>query len=167
MLVRIRFGQNLKKYRKSARVSQEKLGNDIGMGQNSISKIENCYRNTSLDTVGKIANGLGISPYMLFMSDDDISAKKLLLQKEYRKVIIIMLYQYHLIVTRINSEEYGGMGIDTYGIGLTDCENLSIEDISTDKDFVDNLVNLCNRFQVDPIHLFDVVEDAVNASDQP
>lgn len=59
------------------------------------------------------------------------------------------------------------MGIDTYGIGLTDCENLSIEDISTDKDFVDNLVNLCNRFQVDPIHLFDVVEDAVNASDQP
>lgn len=91
MLVRIRFGQNLKKYRKSARVSQEKLGNDIGMGQNSISKIENCYRNTSLDTVGKIANGLGISPYMLFMSDDDISAKKLLLQKEYRKVIIIML----------------------------------------------------------------------------
>ena len=165
MLVRIRFGQNLKKYRKKVKISQENLGNKIGMGQNSISKIENYYRNTSLDTVGKIANGLGISPYMLFMSEDDITAKNLLLQKEYRKVIIIMLYQYHLIVTRINNKEYGDAGIDTYGIGLDDCENLSIEDISTDESFVSNLVNLCNHFQVDPIHLFDVVEDAINESD--
>lgn len=38
-----------------------------------------------------------------------------------------------------------------------------ISDVSTDRNFVKKLTELCNRAQLDPIHLKDVIEDALAA----
>lgn len=43
-----------------------------------------------------------------------------------------------------------------YGIR---CGEIRIDDISTDKQLVENLVNLCNEGDLAPYQLMDVVED--------
>ena len=40
-------------------------------------------------------------------------------------------------------------------------EILAIPDVSLNKEFVESLATRCTDLQLDPIHLFDVVEDAL------
>ena len=42
-----------------------------------------------------------------------------------------------------------------------DEEIITVSDVSLDKAFVEGLAKLCTELQLDPIHLFDVVEDAL------
>ena len=52
----------------------------------------------------------------------------------------------------------------TYGIVATDENNLIIQavsDVSIDSDVVKNIVKLCNDYQLEPIHLLDVVDDMI------
>ncbi len=52
-----------------------------------------------------------------------------------------------------------------YGIALSTCKNaipgaqIRFPDLATDRRRVQTLVDLCNRLQLDPIHLKDVAED--------
>ncbi len=46
----------------------------------------------------------------------------------------------------------------TYGVS---CETASVDDISADKGRVEDLVELCNRLDLAPEHIFDVAEDFV------
>lgn len=54
-------------------------------------------------------------------------------------------------VTDENNSEH-----DTYGIT---CGERTIKDISTDKQRIEALIELCNSLELSPIHLDDVIED--------
>ena len=65
-IIRI-FGNNLKKYRTAMGLSQEAFAEKCGLHRTYISAIE-CYRRSiALENVQRIADALGIEPYMLFM----------------------------------------------------------------------------------------------------
>lgn len=64
------FGQNLKKYRKEAKLSQAKLGELAGYSQNAISKMEKgeAERPRKLD---RLADVLKVSEQQLLFADED------------------------------------------------------------------------------------------------
>ena len=61
----------------------------------------------------------------------------------------------------MENEEVENGKYDTYGIALRGYDEVQIEDISTDKKFVQYLIRLCNQYQVSPVHLFEVVQDVM------
>jgi len=67
MTLRRTFRQNLKYYRKQLRLSQERLAEISGLSANYIGEIERSDRKVTLDTVEKIAKGLGIDPALLLV----------------------------------------------------------------------------------------------------
>ncbi len=63
------FGNNLRKYRTSMRLSQEAFADKCGMHRTYISAIE-CYRRSiSLENIQRIADALEIETYKLFLED--------------------------------------------------------------------------------------------------
>lgn len=63
------FGNNMKKYRKAAGMSQEAFADKCGMHRTYISAIE-CYRRSiSLENIQRIADALNIETYKLFMEE--------------------------------------------------------------------------------------------------
>lgn len=65
------FGTNLRKYRTQKGYSQEKFAERCGLHRTYISDIECFQRNVSLLNVQKIADALGVKPYVLFMEKED------------------------------------------------------------------------------------------------
>lgn len=63
------FSKNLKKYRLEQGLSQEKFAEKSGLHRTYISLVERRKRNITLDNVEKIANALGVEPYMLLIDD--------------------------------------------------------------------------------------------------
>jgi transcriptional regulator with XRE-family HTH domain len=61
------FGTNVRYYRSQLNISQEKLGEICGLHRTYISDIERFTRSISLENIQKIANGLGIETYKLFI----------------------------------------------------------------------------------------------------
>lgn len=59
------FGTNVRKYRNSLGVSQEKFAEMCGLHRTYISDIECFQRNVSLENIQKIADALGIESYKL------------------------------------------------------------------------------------------------------
>ncbi|MCL2809099.1 MAG: helix-turn-helix transcriptional regulator [Treponema sp.] len=57
---------NLRKYRKEARLTQEKLAEICGTDHRYIGQIETGTRCPSLEFIEKIASALNIKPYLLF-----------------------------------------------------------------------------------------------------
>ena len=55
------FGKNIKKYRESAKMTQQGLADKVGKSLNFIGKIEVNFSRPSLDTVIDIAEALNIS----------------------------------------------------------------------------------------------------------
>lgn len=65
-----------------------------------------------------------------------------------------MLYEY-MIISDVNEQHYGiAVFKDNAIVDAVSC-------VSDDKDIVCNLVKLCNALQLDPVHLNDVVLDAL------
>lgn len=64
------FGSNVRKYRTSQNMSQEKLAELSGLHRTYISDIECFRRNISLDNIQKIADALGIESYKLLMEEN-------------------------------------------------------------------------------------------------
>lgn len=65
------FGDNLKKYRKVIGLSQEEFADRCGLHRTYISAIE-CYRRSiSLENIQRIADGLGIETYKLFIEQEE------------------------------------------------------------------------------------------------
>ncbi len=50
-----------------------------------------------------------------------------------------------------------GIEVDVYGISYDDAH--SVVDVSTDRDEVLGLVNNFNKYGLEPIHLYDAIED--------
>ena len=65
------FGTNLRKHRTSLGLSQEKFAEICGLHRTYISDIECFQRNVSLEAVQKIADGLQIEPYKLFIDGEN------------------------------------------------------------------------------------------------
>lgn len=64
------FGNNLRKFRTSAGLSQEAFAEKCGMHRTYISAIE-CYRRSiSLENIQRIADALGVETYKLFLEED-------------------------------------------------------------------------------------------------
>jgi len=63
------FSRNMKKYRKKAKLTQEKLAEMCGTDHRYIGQIETGVRCPSLEFVGKIATALYIEPYLLFYDE--------------------------------------------------------------------------------------------------
>lgn len=64
------FGNNLRKFRTAAGLSQEAFAEKCGMHRTYISAIE-CYRRSiSLENIQRIADALGVETYKLFLEED-------------------------------------------------------------------------------------------------
>ena len=65
------FGTNVKLYRHSQNLSQEKLAEKCGLHRTYISDIERFRRSISLDNIQKIAIALNIKAYQLLIEEED------------------------------------------------------------------------------------------------
>ena len=65
------FGVNLRYYRQKMGISQERFAEKCKLHRTYISDIECFRRNVSLDAVQKIADGLGIETYKLFLANKE------------------------------------------------------------------------------------------------
>lgn len=63
------FGTNVRKYRLSMNVSQEKFAEMTGLHRTYISDIERFQRSISLENIQKIADAIGIETYKLFLEN--------------------------------------------------------------------------------------------------
>lgn len=63
------FGNNLKKYRISLGLSQEKFAEKCKMHRTYISAIERYQRSISLENIQRIADALEIETYKLFLEE--------------------------------------------------------------------------------------------------
>jgi len=63
------FAGNMRKYRKLANITQEKLAELCNTDYRYIGQIETGRRYPSLDFIGKIAAALNIAPYRLFFDE--------------------------------------------------------------------------------------------------
>ncbi len=152
---------NIYYYRKRAKITQEELAGRANAGQKTVSKIENGRQNYSIDTLERLCIELKIPMYRVFTPRDGIGFRELLSDPAYAKGVIMLLYHYYMFMSTLECEEPSIGKYDTYGIALEDYEDVSIEDISTNKNFVKHLVEFCNEYQVSPVHFLDVVEDAM------
>ncbi|MDR3284020.1 MAG: helix-turn-helix domain-containing protein [Treponema sp.] len=75
------FIRNMKKYRKNARITHEKLAAFCGSDPCYISHIETGRRFPSITYIEKIAAGLNIAPYLLFYDETDAAARPQARQK--------------------------------------------------------------------------------------
>ena len=58
--VAVRFGDKLRRLRKSREVSQEELAARAGLHRTYVSSVERGERNVSLETIDKLARALGL-----------------------------------------------------------------------------------------------------------
>ena len=68
---------------------------------------------------------------------------------------MIRVEPYFLITNTYIVENRSHIG---YGIGCR-TDNSSFEDLSSDPIATENLINLCNKLKLSPLHLEDAVED--------
>lgn len=61
------FGSNVKRYRRALGLSQEAFAEKCGMHRTYISAIECFRRSIALENVQRIADALGVEPYLLFI----------------------------------------------------------------------------------------------------
>lgn len=71
-----------------------------------------------------------------------------------------MNYRYQCIEQKLYNENVGEY--ITYGIEITD-DNMIVNDVSCNKEKVDDIVRIINKYQVSPIHLDEIIEDLLAA----
>ena len=88
------FSDNLRKYRKKAKFTQEKLAEMCDTNHRYIGQIENGTRCPSLDFVEKIAAALNVSPSLLFYDQNDTQCNSAPnITSEQRQKIKAMLFE--------------------------------------------------------------------------
>ena len=68
------IGEALKAARKSKNLTQEELGQLVGVGKAQISKLEKSTRNTTIDTILRVFNALGAKVNLKIELDNDSEA---------------------------------------------------------------------------------------------
>ena len=88
------FAENMKKYRKRAKITQEELAELCNTDYRYIGQIETGRRCPSLEFIEKIATALNIAPYLLFYEETDTENKELAaLDGEQKQKIKTMLFE--------------------------------------------------------------------------
>ncbi|MDR1836895.1 MAG: helix-turn-helix domain-containing protein [Treponema sp.] len=101
------FTENMKKYRKQAKLTQEKLAELCDTDYRYIGQIETGRRCPSLEYIGKIAAALNIAPYRLFYDETDTKNKELTaLHIEKKKKIKTMLIENVTRICSMIDEQY-------------------------------------------------------------
>jgi len=93
MKIQTVFSENLRKYRKKAKLTQEKLAEMCDTDHRYIGQIETGSRCPSLDFVDKIAAALNISPSLLFYDIEIENNAIAALSLEQRQKIKAMLFE--------------------------------------------------------------------------
>ena len=70
MDIRTVFGENIKKYRKIHKLSQEAFAEKCGLHRTYISSIERFQKNVSLDNIQRIADALDLPAYKLLTEEN-------------------------------------------------------------------------------------------------
>ena len=88
------FSENMKKYRKKAKLTQEKLAELCGTDHRYIGQIETGHRCPSLEYVERIALALNVEPYLLFFEDKSkISSENIGLNTEQKQKLKAILFE--------------------------------------------------------------------------
>ena len=88
------FSKNMRKYRKDAKLTQEKLAELCGTDHRYIGQIETGTRCPSLEYVEKIANALNIKPYLLFYEGSNTGKNEAIgLNVEQKQQLKAMLFE--------------------------------------------------------------------------
>lgn len=66
------IGNKIKTHREKIHITQKELSERSGLSRNYIALIETNKKNPSINSLNKIAESLGVSPYILIQSDEDI-----------------------------------------------------------------------------------------------
>ena len=86
----------MKKYRKNAKLTQEKLAEMCGTDYRYIGQIENGVRCPSLEYVERIATALNIEPYLLFYDENSKENGLFLdINPEQKEKIKAMLFEHY------------------------------------------------------------------------
>ena len=87
------FAENMKRYRKKAKLTQEKLAEICDTDHRYIGQIETGARCPSLEYVERIANALEIAPYRLFYDENDKENEgNMALKREQKQKLKAMLF---------------------------------------------------------------------------
>jgi len=101
------FAENMKKYRKQAKLTQEKLAELCETDHRYIGQIETGRRCPSLEYVEKIAVALNIAPYRLFYDETNAENEGLMaLHREQKQKIKTMLIENVTKVCSMIDEQY-------------------------------------------------------------
>lgn len=109
----INIGDQIKKYRKLAKLSQRELGNKIGMSQQQIAQYESGKRIPKIETINNIAGALGIGVRRLYpdFSHDEWmqteTAKKSaeMYNLAMNGVFAILSYKYKIVEEKNSNDE--------------------------------------------------------------
>lgn len=69
--IKVLFGSNVREFRRSNGISQEKLAELSGLHRTYISDVERGSRSISLDNIKKIANALEVEIFRLFIFKEE------------------------------------------------------------------------------------------------
>lgn len=142
------FADMILNARKERKLTQTQVAHSAGISLRWYQRVEKGDANASFEVCARIAKVLNID-----LNEAADAGKK-------EKVLYYPFEQY------INTQEPGryiGYGIRAlrHGPDGWSCE-AEVSDISCNGSFVQCLAQLCVRLELAPIHLYDVVEDAIN-----
>lgn len=132
------LAENLKEFREMEGINQFDFAEDCGISTSSMSLIERGMQNVTLGTLELIAARVGRSVADLLSPN--------------------LGNTYYLIESKVYIE---GVAATTYGIGVIhDFRQIcAMPDISPDCEKIEQLVCLCNKLRLSPVHLPYIAED--------
>jgi transcriptional regulator with XRE-family HTH domain len=68
--VRARFGQRIRQLRRQRDLTLEQLGERARLSDKYVQAIETARQAPTIETIAKLARGLGVAPHELFATDD-------------------------------------------------------------------------------------------------
>ena len=101
------FVKNMKKYRKQAKLTQEKLAELCDTDYRYIGQIETGRRCPSLEYIERIAAALNIAPYRLFYDEAEAGNESIMgLHREQKQKLKAMLFDNISHVCSVIDEQY-------------------------------------------------------------
>jgi transcriptional regulator with XRE-family HTH domain len=70
-MLRKNFGKKVRQLRKLLKLTQEELAHKANMDYKYLGAIERGEKNLTIENIGKIAQGLGVEPYELFLFHEE------------------------------------------------------------------------------------------------
>jgi len=102
MKIQAVFAENMRKYRKEAKLTQEKLAEICGTDHRYIGQIETGTRCPSLEYVERIAVALDVAPYLLFYEKNEKDSIVNLNIEQKQKIKTLLFENFSQICAKID-----------------------------------------------------------------